>query len=795
MRTARVSSCFVLFSLVALLPVPGSAQFAERNVNMVAGTGWPGGDPFLRQQNEPSIAVSTRNPLHLLAGANDYRSVDIPFNAPPRPDDEETGDAWLGIFKSTDGGSRWWSTLLDGYPQQGGSTSPLHGYQAGADPVVRAGDHGMFYYAGIVLNRGDNPLGGVFVARFIDNDNSEVGDPIAYLDTQLIDKGTSGQFIDKPWIAVAPQGNGGQCTVAGQTFPAQTIDLAYSVFVGNDNNIRTKIMFTRSTDCGATWSTPQKLSESYSINQGVSVAIAPNSGTVYVAWRRFHGSNDPDSIVLAKSTDGGASFGKATVVTNITPFEQGTGSASIRTNAYPAIAVDDAGRLYTAWSQRIVNGDGRILLISSSDGGSTWTAPQQVDAYAGRGHQFMPSMRFAAGKLTLAWYDLREDSTMGVLAPVTYSESRVAVGNLALGQPQVVFWTYLADFSPDATIKLLRRHTLDVRVAQADPGAAPSFSSVRVSRYRFGEFPGSSSHTIQQLQINPPNLPLFGQGTKPFLGDYIDLTAYRNGGNARVRHVVWTDNRDVRPPVGTPPDWTKYTPVHSPALGATSRFDPTQAPPPCDVRFSGSRNQNVYTTRVTDGLFAGSPGNSKPLGTIQRAFAVFVQNTSAAPASYRLTITPAQQSIASFLQFSALAEVDVDVPPHSTATRTVFVAASTPPHTRIDIDVTQIGGSGLTTVVSLNPDPATPDIGNPDIGNPDIGNAEVFNPDIGNPDIGNPDIGNPDIGNPDIGNPDIGNPDIGNTDLSNASVTDNSWPVTNEGNTTGGYTVKLLKSG
>ena len=134
MRTARVSSCFVLFSLVALLPVPGSAQFAERNVNMVAGTGWPGGDPFLRQQNEPSIAVSTRNPLHLLAGANDYRSVDIPFNAPPRPDDEETGDAWLGIFKSTDGGSRWWSTrwrcsggkrrIMDNGKREAGSGQP-----------------------------------------------------------------------------------------------------------------------------------------------------------------------------------------------------------------------------------------------------------------------------------------------------------------------------------------------------------------------------------------------------------------------------------------------------------------------------------------------------------------------------------------------------------------------------------------------------------------------------------------------------------------------------------------------
>src|SRR5689334_14142932 len=79
-----------------------SAQIPGRNINMVAGNTWPNGDPYLQRQNEPSIGASTRNPLHLLAGANDYRTVDLPGLA-----SDETGDAWLGLFKSFDGGQRW----------------------------------------------------------------------------------------------------------------------------------------------------------------------------------------------------------------------------------------------------------------------------------------------------------------------------------------------------------------------------------------------------------------------------------------------------------------------------------------------------------------------------------------------------------------------------------------------------------------------------------------------------------------------------------------------------------------
>lgn len=65
-----------VFSVLLFAPAV-QAQVTGQNVNMVSGTQWPTGDPFLQRQNEPSMAVSTRNPMHILAGANDYRTVDL----------------------------------------------------------------------------------------------------------------------------------------------------------------------------------------------------------------------------------------------------------------------------------------------------------------------------------------------------------------------------------------------------------------------------------------------------------------------------------------------------------------------------------------------------------------------------------------------------------------------------------------------------------------------------------------------------------------------------------------------
>jgi parallel beta-helix repeat protein len=901
-------SRLVPFLPMALAAALAQAQVPGRNINMVSGTDWPGGDPFLQRQNEPSVAVSTRNPMHLLAGANDYRTVDLPG----LPDDVVTGDAWLGVFTSYDGGATWKSTLLPGYRQEEvASGSPLFGLEAAADPTVRAGTNGLFYYSGIAFDR-DNAVilakagrpprpertvlagnaqgatSAVFVARFIDNNNKENGEPIAYISTKVLasDANVSGLFFDKPWLAVdMPRKGAGTCTITQtlggkavtQTFAAGNVYVAYSQFTKDaSGQFLGSVYFSRSTNCGGTWSTPVKVSGTHHINQGATIAVDPRAGTVYVAWRRFGWPRPPatpqegDAIILARSLDRGVSFFPPEVVAGFQPFDQGTDMFRFRTNAYPTVAVDRNGRVYVAFSSRGVqqpDGDARIVLTkarfpsrarvtfvdeddaqetaSAKDPKVTWPVPVPVDPdVSRRAHQVMPSTIVAGNRLQIAYVDLREDHTWGEYARDTqgrWLETRVPP-DVSTAYGYSVFKDRIDD-----TDVYTRRHTADVWVAQAAVGDRPAFTVRRASSYKAGIRPDDGEKKIQQLQFNPPNLPLFRRGTASFWGDYIDIGAldleqknpkkWRRTVKTDASYVVFTDNRDVRPPRDG--DWSNYTPPVSAALNPSGTYEPGTAPLPCDPtrpEQAGMRNQNVYMSRVTQGLFVGVPGNQKPLARIQRAFVVYAENATFGVKTFRLTIQnqPVGGS-ASFRQFlPLLTTIDVAIEPRSSISRTVFVSSSNP-RASVNVNVQETSGGGvvppsaggLEGLAVINPDMVNPDMVNPDMVNPDMVNADILNeevytpdmvnpdmvnqeplsPDMVNPDMVNPDMVNPDMVNPDmvnkawsadVENPDMVNPDMVNPDMVNgsmeetASMTDTMWTITNTGNTTAAYDIRLL---
>ncbi len=756
------------------------------------------GDPFLQRQNEPSVAVSTVNSLHLLAGGNDYRAVDIPF--PDVLPSKLVSDAWCGVFTSTDGGVRWQSTLLPGFPQDNkplGLASPLKGFKACADPTVRPGPGGIFYYSGIAFNR-DTNKSVVFIARFLDRNYSEKGNialntaAIQYIDTVVVDTGTTGQFLDKTWNAVLLQSSSAPpCqiqvprfvdSVHGATDPAQTetvtvpamsVYLVWSRFTGSTSS---KIMVTQSSNCGnpGTYGALFKVSESNSINQGTVAAINQVTGDVHIGWRRFGTSKtQPDAILAVKCIASLKSCTKAVDVTaNLPaaykpyePFDQPSTSNTFRTNSMPAMAVsvDTSGisRVHIAFAGRDANGDARVLMATAAEP-VNWasaqilpveSAPIADDAgnlwgIGGRGHQLMPAMTFTEGKLVIAYYFSHFDHTIGDFAPNTiapdgtfcgfcadadgkfFAESRDPRGEL-LTNPDLVYSNTVVNgvsASLNDAFMVTRRHTLDVRLAQADvtdlsfPNA---FAYTRVSSYVMGLVTTSLGDAFQDFQANPPNLALFANGNNAFIGDYIDVagsmfvqgsgwTANDAPSKASVHYVVWADNRDVQPPADG--NYANFTAVGS--TGGASFFDGSPAPA-CAVGQAGMKDQNIYVSRITQGFSFSVPQNMKPLGLkpdgtlLDRAFTALLSNSTKDALTVRLEILdqpptgPTGMDRASLDQFSQVTQLDVNVPAHSGIARAIFVRSSTV-NASVRVTATQIMGgspvsSGFFALVALNP--------------------------------------------------------------------------------------------
>ncbi len=316
LHVRSLGSRIAALAITLIGPSFAMGQTVGPNVNMVSGTQWPGGDPFLQRQNEPSVAVSSRNPFHLLAGANDYRSVDLALTT-----NGETGDAWLGLFKSLDGGATWRSILLPGCPYNtpicsGAPAVRNAGYQAAADPTVRAGTNGMFYYAGLVFNRGFNPRSAIIVSRLIDLNNKENADPkdilngdaIQYVSTSIVASGTSSLFLDKPVMAVdIPRAGATNCNLTvnqpgngqvSQSFPAGNVYVAYTAFQEAPN-----------TDPAVT--APQE-SDVYFARSKKLRSVMEQSGTTQQRQQDQSGSGDRD-----KSREGHRLCGVAAVPSQI----------------------------------------------------------------------------------------------------------------------------------------------------------------------------------------------------------------------------------------------------------------------------------------------------------------------------------------------------------------------------------------------------------------------------------------------------------------------------------------------
>lgn len=272
-----------------------------------------------RQQNEPTAAVDPRHHNRMTAGSNDYCTVPT------------TTDAYGGFYYSTDRGATWTNSLLPGYPTdtsaegENCSITPQHCLVTNTGDPVQAFDRFNHAFYGVIgFNRTQPSNGSIFVARY----DWPAGGAPDYRRTALVARGTPtppgpGIFEDKIGLEVDRGVNSPYAGNADR--PWGNVYVCFARFTASAAN--NAIFFARSTDGGVTYSHPQKLSEGIHGNQFCDIAVTAN-GTVYVSWRQYEfkagqGQDQRDAVVVTRSTNGGATFGKPRVVTPFVRWDVG----------------------------------------------------------------------------------------------------------------------------------------------------------------------------------------------------------------------------------------------------------------------------------------------------------------------------------------------------------------------------------------------------------------------------------------------------------------------------------------
>ena len=376
------SSCFrcekkLIFAFVAVLSL-NAFSHSQSSSSLPALPKTPGAEIFPLTPEpgpftEPSIAINASNSQQIVAVFQD--NVHASYS-------RDRGQTW-----KTAGGVAPASFKVSGDVS---TTFDKHGH---AFVCYIAFDKlGTFNYWGHGATRN-----GVFVRRSLDGGATWEASDVAVAE-QPTQPGIP--FEDKPYIV------------------ADSTDSRYAgnLYVGWTRWSLTdsKILFSRSTDDGKTWSPAIEIDrhpglprDDNGAAEGFDGVVGPN-GRLYAIW------SQDNFIVLTVSRDGGKTFSRARPIIHTAPSSFPI-EALDRANGFPQIAIDPRSqRLYVTWSD-YRNGDIDVFCSTSTDHGKRWSEPIRVnnDPVHDGADQFFQWLAVDAsdGSANVVFYDRRADAT------------------------------------------------------------------------------------------------------------------------------------------------------------------------------------------------------------------------------------------------------------------------------------------------------------------------------------------------------------------------------------------------
>jgi hypothetical protein len=326
-------------------------------------------DTAAAPQNETAIAVDPNKPNRVLAAANDYVTRTWTCTRSGTPC-SALGDGYSGTYFSNNGGATWCcasnlngtsqGTLIPGVTHLSGGP-----YDAGGDPAVTFDSRGKAYYAGLGFNRTSAPN-----TVAVNRGTFDASGALSWSAPTFIDQTTSpAVFNDKEWIvadasSASPFRDRVYVTFTRFIFKAKTG--AY---------VQSPIMEAHSSDGGRTFSTPQIIGAPAIYSQGSRPVVGPD-GTVYVFFDGATRLATLDSTYVVKSTDGGQTFSAPVQVSTLNEIAPPANTV-FRVNSFPAAAVAPNGDVYANWSTEM-GSHAAAVFSKSTDGGATWSKPTLI---------------------------------------------------------------------------------------------------------------------------------------------------------------------------------------------------------------------------------------------------------------------------------------------------------------------------------------------------------------------------------------------------------------------------------
>jgi len=382
----------------AQVPASGASPFA----GCTAGPA-PGPDPGTVSPNteiEPFVAVNPTDPANIIGVFQQDRW-------------STGGSRGLVASRSTDGGQSWAESFAAFSECSGGD--PV--YDRASDPWVTFDTAGNAYQISLSISA-DQATSAVLVSKSTDQ-GATWGSPVT-----LIRDETTANFNDKESITGDPTRPGHVYAVWDQVtspggLPSRPLDLPSLLSHGVP-------LFSRTTDGGATWSTPTPMADALLGTVGNQIAVLPNGTLVDVFWgyRRAGLLPTPNSLFVGvmTSTDAGENWSRPMQVSNYVSAvscdgeqvcDPDTGEPVRAGTNLPDIAVDpDTGRVYVVWADaRFSGGTTTDVVLSSSVDGTNWTTPVKVNQTPVPVAAFNPAVDVSSdGTVGVLYYDFRENT-------------------------------------------------------------------------------------------------------------------------------------------------------------------------------------------------------------------------------------------------------------------------------------------------------------------------------------------------------------------------------------------------